>query len=172
MGINDSGQIAANVFVGGMADAPVEGTLGAIANYSAGTVTYLGGDTQITGFNSSGDAAYIQATSPAYGSPEQLKFYNSSTGAVTNITDLGFSGLTGGVNDTGQVTGGLFVSAADQQTGYYEGNALNSNLSTDSVPLRQAGAGVPEPGTLALLALAAFAVVKMRRRHGALAETA
>lgn len=113
VGVNDNGNVAANLSVPGLEDAPINNE-GAVLNLNNNTVTYVNGF--VSGLNSSGQIAYTNA---------QQNFYNQSTGAwssspgtlnilnngsPTQIATLGLGGETAGINSIAQVTGSIVTS--------------------------------------------------------------
>lgn len=102
--------------------------VGAITNGTTTTYTQL--DT-FTGMNASGNIA-ITGYNIIGGSPGHNMFeYNN--GSVVQLSDLGYGGITTGVNSTGQVTGGLFQAMSQMNPPNYQTLNLTGITGTDNI---------------------------------------
>lgn len=149
--INDNGQIAAQVQMAGSNDEPYAGTYGAVANLSNGTMTVLGGNSQLGGLNDSGVAVFstgqVQTSTNSgpvvyyYGTPTStyttsttyggaIELYNQPGQTGVSVAGLGYGGWAGGINSTAEVTGGLYTGVLQTQT--QDNLNGNSNLTFGS----------------------------------------
>jgi len=141
-------------------------------NTSTGAATLIGSGN----YSSSGDLAFVAGNLYLSSAGDSLFRLNTTTGAGTNVGAIGFSavyglatdnnidlyGLTGtSVLDINTTTGAGSVHVAN-----YSGTALGAAWGTAFVT--EAGANVPEPGTLALLGLAVLGLTATRKRSQSL----
>ena len=133
VGVNDNGVIAGNAdFVG--SDVPLEGTWGSVYNRTSGTMTLFNGT--VTGLSSSNYVSFYTPSANVYNPQTQTNsFTNQTINLLTpnltevNVGDFGYGGFTGGVNATGEMTGGLYTSAAGQA---YTGTQYSVAFKTGS----------------------------------------
>jgi PEP-CTERM motif len=116
VGINNAGAIAANLSFNDLDDTFL--TTGAVHN-ADGSTTYLGQGSVVTGINASGAVAYTGGSGLAYAGGTGTSWHaTKNAGTVselaagsttpTQVAGLGFGGVTGGINSTGQMTGAFY----------------------------------------------------------------